>query len=165
MRNGTHSRNADLLFGSIAFVVSLGYYALAASIPSSQLADAVGPDGLPKAYALLLAALSVILIARSLTASRRPDRPSAERSKTIAAWREWRAAGMLAIGAAYIAAVPWLGYVLSLAGLLFATIYYQGGTVNRQVAVVAVSGAVLCWVLFVVLMRIPQPPGLWPSLL
>ena len=51
-----------------------------------------------------------------------------------------RVAGMLAIGVIYIVVVPWLGYLLSLAGLIFATTYYQGGAVNRQVAIVALSG-------------------------
>jgi hypothetical protein len=32
------------------------------------------------------------------------------------------------------------------------------------VAVVALSGAVFFWVLFVVVLGIPHPPGIWPSL-
>jgi hypothetical protein len=32
------------------------------------------------------------------------------------------------------------------------------------VAVVAVSGAVFFWVLFVAVLGIPHPPGIWPSL-
>ena len=54
---------------------------------------------------------------------------------------------------------------MCIAALILATTYYQGGTINRYVAVVAISGAVFFWLLFVVLMRIPQPPGWWPSLL
>jgi putative tricarboxylic transport membrane protein len=150
--------NRDFGFGLAMLVTSAGYYLAATAIPESQLADAVGPRGLPTAYALLLAALSLILMIRS----RGPGGGSAKRGER---YPLWRVAGMLAIGAVYIAVVPWLGYLLSLAGLIFATIYYQGGTVNRQVAIVAVAGAVFCWVLFVVVMRIPQPPGLWPSLL
>jgi hypothetical protein len=73
--------------------------------------------------------------------------------------------GMLMIGVIYILVVPSLGYILSLAGLIFATTYYQGGAVNRQVAVVAVAGATLLWLLFVMLLGIPQPSGMWPSLL
>ena len=71
----------------------------------------------------------------------------------------------LGIGIIYIVAAPWLGYLVSIAALILATTYYQGGTINRYVAVVAISGAVFFWLLFVVLMRIPQPPGWWPSLL
>jgi hypothetical protein len=76
-----------------------------------------------------------------------------------------RVAGMLAIGVIYIVVVPWLGYLLSLAGLIFATTYCQGGAVNRQVAIVALSGAVFCWALFVRLMGIAQPAGRWFELL
>ena len=152
--------NKDLAFGTAALALSAGYYWAAAGIPESQLADAIGPQGLPRTYAVLLAALSMVLILRSLT---RTVRLQPDSGSTM-----WRGAGMLAIGIVYIVVVPWLGYLLSLAGLIFATTYYQGGSINRPVlsaAIVAVSGAVFCWVLFVLLMRIPQPPGLWPSLL
>ena len=71
---------------------------------------------------------------------------------------------MLAIGVVYIVIAPWLGYTLSIAGLILATTYYQGGSVTRRVAIVAASGALFFWLLFVVLMRIPQPLGWWPSL-
>ena len=71
---------------------------------------------------------------------------------------------MLAIGIVYILAAPWLGYPLSIAALILATTYYRGGAINRQVVVVALSGGVLFWLLFVVLMRVPQPLGWWPPL-
>jgi hypothetical protein len=72
---------------------------------------------------------------------------------------------MLAIGVAYLLVVPWLGYLLSLASLIAATASLQGRGVDRWVIAVAIGGAVVCWLLFVLLMRIPQPAGFWPSLL
>lgn len=153
----------DVLFGTATLVLSVGYYAMASSIPSSQLADAIGPQGLPKAYAILLGLFSLIVIGRSL--ARRPRRPTRDTASQRAERSPlWRVAGMLGIGIVYILVAPWIGYVLSIAGLLLATTYYQGGTVNRQVVMVAVSGAIFFWFLFVVLMGIPQPPGWWPSL-
>jgi putative tricarboxylic transport membrane protein len=154
----------DVLFGTATLALSVAYYWRAAAIPPSQLADAIGPQGLPKAYAILLAVLSLIVIGRSLV-RRRDGRTKSAATKPTERSPLWRVAGMLGIGIAYILVVPWLGYVLSIAGLLLATTYYQGGRVNRQVALVAVSGAVFFWFLFVVLMGIPQPPGWWPSLL
>jgi hypothetical protein len=71
---------------------------------------------------------------------------------------------MLAIGVGYVAAVPWLGYLPSVAALIGATIYYQERVFNRHVVLVALGGAVFCWLLFVRLMGIPQPPGWWRSL-
>jgi hypothetical protein len=75
-----------------------------------------------------------------------------------------RVAGMLGIGTLYLVVVPWLGYVLSLTGLIAATTYYQGGGLNARVAVVALSGAVFFWVLFVAVLGISHPAGIWPSL-
>jgi putative tricarboxylic transport membrane protein len=182
----------DLVFGGAAFALAVGYYLLAVTIPTSLLADAIGPQGLPKAYAVLLAGLSLVLVIRSVphavrlkpdTTSKPPDtasepivrsvrlQPDIEsadsREPAIERHTRWRVAGLLAIGIAYVIVVPWLGYMLSLAALIMATTYYQGGALvvmKRQVAVIAVSGAVVFWLLFVMLLGIPQPAGLWPSL-
>lgn len=155
----------DLAFGSATLALSAGYYWMARSIPPSQLADTIGPQGLPKTYAILLAALSLVLVGRSL-APRERDDPTRESAVAPRQPRAlWRVGGMLAIGIVYVLAAPWLGYLLSIAALILTTTYYQGGAINRQVALVAVAGAIFFWVLFVLIMRIPQPAGLWPSLL
>jgi len=152
----------DLVFGTGTLAVSVIFYRMADAIPTSQLADAVGPQGLPKVYAVILSALSLILITRGLRdpgsgigdpggsgsrGSRIPDPGS----------RSFRAIGMLLIGVAYIVLAPWLGYLLSISGLVFATTYYQGGSLTRQSAVVAFCGGVFFWLLFVVMMGISQP--------
>jgi hypothetical protein len=159
------------VFGGAALAVSVLYYWMATSVPVSQLADAIGPQGLPKAYAVVLAALSLMLIIRSVRdrGSRKAERESsAMESDSPAARvadsrsRSFRAAGMLLIGMVYILLAPWLGYLLSISGLIFSTTYYQGGTVGRQAALVALCGGVFFWVLFVAFMGIAQPPGLFP---
>jgi putative tricarboxylic transport membrane protein len=43
----------DLIFGITTVVVAILYYGVAATIPPSELADPVGPQGLPKTYAVL----------------------------------------------------------------------------------------------------------------
>jgi len=174
----------DLAFGSATLALSAAYYWMAAAIPESQLADAIGPQGLPKTYAVLLGGLSLILMVRSIGARdsglgardsglgtrdpglerRTPNSPNPESRIPSPEPRSplWRVAGMLAIGIVYILVAPWLGYLLSIAALILATTYYQGGHVNRQVAVVALSGGIFFWLLFVVMMGIQQPPGWWP---
>lgn len=72
---------------------------------------------------------------------------------------------MLLIGVAYIVVLPWLGYLLSVAALITATIYFQGGAINGRSVLVAVSGAVCLWLLFIWLLRIQYPAGLWPSVI
>ena len=159
-------RHRDLIFGSTTLALAAGYYALTVTIPQSQLADPIGPQGLPKIYALVLAALSMILIVRSL---KRPENiepgTSNPESRIPNPGRILRVAGMLLIGIAYILVLPWLGYLLSVAGLIVATTYFQGGSISGRSILVAVSGAVCFWVLFIWLLRIQYPAGLWPSVI
>jgi putative tricarboxylic transport membrane protein len=165
-------KHRDLAFGGAGLAISILYYWMATLVPVSQLADAIGPQGLPKVYAVILAALSLISILRSVRDPGSGIRDPKGSGKPAVAVseppgspipdprsRSFRAAGMLLIGIVYILLAPWLGYLLSIAGLIFATTYYQGGTVGRQTAVVALCGGVFFWVLFVAFMGIAQPPG------
>ena len=159
-------RNRDLLFGIATLVVAAVYYGLAVAIPQSDLADPVGPQGLPRVYALLLAALSLILIARSLRGSApNADAPNPESRIPNPGSGIPRVIGMLLIGVAYIIVLPWFGYLLSVAALITATIYFQGGSINGRSILVAVSGAAIFWLLFIWLLRIQYPAGLWPSVI
>jgi putative tricarboxylic transport membrane protein len=156
----------DFAFASAMLALAVPYYLVADAIPTSLLSDTVGPGGLPKTYALILAGLSLILMGQSVVRQRRAAARAAwaagavhlERSQLL------RTAGMLAIGAFYVLALPYLGYIPTIALLIAGTTYYQGGTMTRQVGVIAVCGALFFWVLFVLVLRIPQPPGLWPEL-
>ena len=154
--------NRDLVFGSATLAVAVIYYALTSTIPPSGLADPIGPQGLPKMYAIVLAALSVLLIARSLRTRANAEPRTSEPSNHRAAAR---VAGMLLIGIAYIFVLPYLGYLVSVALLIATTTYFQGGPLNRRTILVAISGAVIFWTLFIWLLRIQYPAGLWPSLI
>ena len=166
-------RHRDLLFGIATLVVAAVYYGLAVSIPQSDLADPVGPQGLPRVYALLLAALSLVLIARSLPHRSAKPHPANHESRTPNPESRTpnpgsgipRVIGMLLIGVAYIVVLPWLGYLLSVAALITATIYFQGGSINGRSILVALSGAAFFWLLFIWLLRIQYPAGLWPSVI
>jgi hypothetical protein len=164
--------NRDLVFGVATLAVAAVYYTLTSTIPQSQLADPVGPQGLPTMYAIVLAVLSIVLIARSLRtanpepSNREPTNPEPTNHRIPAPGsRLPRVFGMLLIGVAYIVVLPYLGYLLSVAMLIAATTYFQGGRVNAHTLVVALSGAALFWALFIWLLRIQYPAGLWPSLI
>ena len=156
--------------------LAIGYHLLTAQIPESQLADAVGPQGLPRTYAFILGGLSLILIVKAIrdsgsgTGDSSPEprvesqEPTQESPTLSARSQALRAVGVIVIGAIYVVVVPWLGYIVSLAALIAATTYYQGGGMNRRVAIVSVSGAVLFWLLFVAILGIQHPAGFWPSL-
>ncbi len=166
----------ELVLGSATLGIAAVYYLLAIRIPQSDIADVIGAQGLPKTYASLLAGLSLILIVRAVVATRtqrvRAASPAAATDATPATRKPglqrgvaWRVFGMLMNGVIYILVVPWLGYILSIAALIAATVYYQGGELNRRAAAVAIGGAVFLWLLFVRLLHIAHPAGIWPSLL
>lgn len=149
------SRN--VILGSITLAISLVYYWMTGSIPVSQLADSIGPQGLPKTYALVLGGLSLIPLIGGLREAR-GGRSAGRGELSVLP----RAVGMLLIGIGYIVLVSWTGYLLTIAALILATTYYQGGKVTRHSAIVAAAGGLVFWLLFVVFMGIPQPPGLLP---
>ena len=158
----------EIILGCGTLAIAAGYYLLAIRIPQSDISDLIGAQGLPKTYAALLAILSITLIGRAMlarrtaaVASKAPTisiRPSTPRSVG------WRTFGMLMNGALYVALVTRLGYIVSIAGLIASTIYFQGGELNRRSLAVAAGGALLLWLLFVRLLHIPHPAGIWPSL-
>ena len=154
----TRLLNAELMFGVVALAAAAAYYAAARAIPSSLLDDVVGSGGLPKTYGLALAVLAVAQITRAL-ASRRTAAGSA--GEVMLSHR--KTFGTLALGLGYGALLPWLGYAGSIAVLIAATAAYQGAGFNRRVALVAVGGAAFLWALFVWLLGIPQPAGVWTS--
>jgi hypothetical protein len=146
----------DLAFGGLGLLLAAGYFALTTAVPESQLADAVGPQGLPRIYALVLALLSSALIVSALR-TRTPPASSSGSRRIGTEVR--RAAGMLLIGVAYLAVVSWFGYVVSIGALLLASTWYLGGRTNGQAVLIAVCGAAFFWLLFVALLGVQHPVG------
>ena len=155
--------SSDLALGVVMLAIASVYYLLGTTIPQSALDDAVGPRGLPRIYAVALAVLAVATIVRGAVARRRRvERPvMATRGRHV---RSWRFAGMILIGILYLAVVPWLGYLVSIALLMAATAWYQGGSIGGRVLLVASSAAVFLWLLFVAVLGIPQPSGVWSAI-
>jgi putative tricarboxylic transport membrane protein len=164
----TEDSRREIILGCATLSIAAGYYLLAIRIPHSDISDVIGAQGLPKTYAALLAALSVLLIARAMRAHRHVVAPEPPPTTAAPQTRQrvgWRTFGMVLIGVLYVAVVPWLGYLLSIAGLIAATIYFQGGALNRRTAAIAMGGALVLWLLFVRVLHIAHPAGIWPSLL
>jgi amino acid transporter len=154
----------DVVLGTGTFITALVYYRAASAIPETALADQVGPGGLPGMYAAVLAVLSAFLLAQALGSRRsRPGPDTAVRAPKKEARASWRVGGLLLVGVLYVAAAPSVGYVPALIALIAAATYLQGGAPARQLAAVAVCGAIVLWAVFVVLLGIPQPPGIWAA--
>jgi hypothetical protein len=155
--------NRDFTAGLLGLTFAIAYYAMATHIQASQLADEVGPAGLPKIYGVLLGGFSALLMARALIL-----RPVVV-GKPRAPGEEWfalrRALGVLAIGIGYVALVPWLGYPLAIALVIGAASLYGGGQISLRLALIAGLGALGLWFVFVFLLHIGQPAGIWPDVI
>jgi hypothetical protein len=61
--------------------------------------------------------------------------------------------------------VPYLGYTLTIMGLLLAASLYIGARFGPKTLAIAGIGGVSFYLLFVKFLNIPLPAGIWPDLL
>jgi hypothetical protein len=140
----------DIALGIAALALAGALWVLAAAVPVSPLADAVGPGGVPMAIAALMGAAGALLVLRSVLRPAREPQPSPAHR---------RAAGLLALLVAYVLALPFIGYPLAL-GLLVGTVaLYAGARPGLGLAAFAAGVGALFWFGFVRVMGIPFPAG------
>jgi putative tricarboxylic transport membrane protein len=144
----------DLGCGVAGLALAAAYYSLADDLPRSLLADPTGADGLPKALAVLLGGLSLLLI---LGALRR--RASAGEAADEGWAKHLRSAGMLGLGVAYLGLVGWLGYLPTIVLFILAVALYAGTRPGWQPVAISAVGGVLLWFTFTRLFNIPMPAG------
>jgi putative tricarboxylic transport membrane protein len=154
--------NKDALSGLVLLLIAGLYYAATGSIADSTLSDEVGATGLPRVLSFALAGLGLLLVVRSLLAARAASQPQAEKDGDAGFPR---AVGFLMFGAAYVLALPYLGYVVSIALLIGAIAFFERAERPWIVPAVAIGGAILYWAVFVKLLGVNQPAGsLWQGL-
>jgi putative tricarboxylic transport membrane protein len=159
----------DIVAGIGLLALALAYFIGAQRIPGSSLiGKGIGAGAVPTALAVALAFFSTILILRSLLGLRRLARagmPSAPRLPLAQSLRPHvRAFGMLVIGIGFISLLSELGYVVSVALLLAATAWYNGQKNLKALLLFAIGAAIAYDLLFVQLLGIALPPGIWPTL-
>jgi len=145
----------DLVCAALGLALAAAYYAAADAVPRSLLADAVGADGVPKLLAIALGLASILLGARSL-AGRAADAARAEAGLL----QHLRALGVAALGGAFVALAPYLGYPLTLGLLLLAATLYYGAAPRPRVAFYAAGAAAILWLLFARVLGIAMPAGI-----
>jgi putative tricarboxylic transport membrane protein len=157
-------------FGGLAILAFAGlYYAGSLDIQRSTLADTLGAQGMPTVYAVVLAFLAAILAIRGgigwlATRSAVAAEGKSRDGRGSVRHKIARMAGMLAIGAAYLLVIGWAGYAIAVALLIGAAALYLGAAPSRGLVLTAVIGAAVFWALFVWLLQVPLPAGLWSNL-
>lgn len=144
------SRVVDAALGTGALALAGAYAAMATAIPVSLLSDAVGPGGVPLVVAGLMAFGGAGLLIKTALVGGGEDGKQPD---------HLRAAGLLVILVAYVAAVPLLGYPLAV-GILAAAVGFFAGGRGLGIVVFAATLAALFWFGFVRLLGIPFPTGL-----
>jgi putative tricarboxylic transport membrane protein len=157
------SRDSGVAVGLIGIA---GLYWLGADqIRVSRLEGVVGAQAVPKSLAVCLAILSALLIAQDLWRARRAaGAVVVEADEVSGSYAHLRALGMLLIGVGYLALVGTIGYVPAVALLVVATALYLGQGLSARLLVVAAGLALFYYLMFVRLLGIPLPPGIWPGL-
>jgi putative tricarboxylic transport membrane protein len=147
---------ADLGLGLGAVALAAVYWAIAAQIPESLLADAVGAAGFPSALAIALGLCGTLLIVRAIQRVAAPGAP--------ADWpAHMRAAVLMSILVAYVVLAPLVGYPLALALLIGAVAAYAGARGAGSLVVTAAGAGLLFWLAFAKLLGVAMPLGLWQS--
>jgi putative tricarboxylic transport membrane protein len=158
---------SNLVTGILLLVFSVIFWLGADAIPKSRLSGSVGADGLPKMLAITLGVLSIGFIAQTLLTARMAAAVVGRKreAKPMDYTRHLRAVGMIAIGAVYVAIVPYLGYILSIALLLLSVALYNGKRPSSGLLLFSALGSVVFYLLFVRVLDVPLPAGFWPSLM
>ena len=169
----------DVWIGVLFLILTALYWRSASTIPISPLDGVVNAAAMPHALAVAMAAFCCILILRALAVEWlfvRAARVAAQSGSGAVASRpdtgekdgtlrdHLRAAGMLAIGIVYLLILPYLGYILSMTALVLSASVFIGARAGLYTLAVAVGTAVVFYLLFVLLLDIPMPAGVWPSL-
>jgi putative tricarboxylic transport membrane protein len=149
---------------AVGLIAIAGLYWLGADqIRVSPLEGSVGAQAVPKGLAIGLGILSALLLVQDLWRSRRPAGAAVQANEVSGARTHLRAAGMLLIGVGYLALVGTIGYVPAVALLVVATALYLGQILSPRLVVLAVGLALFYDLMFVRLLGIPLPPGIWPG--
>lgn len=155
----------DFVGGLAAILIGAVYLVFAYGLRTSALDDSVGPGGLPRAYGWMMLALGLMIAAGSAIKHVRSGAASDLRSEWKGQGRRvlW-AAGLLAIGAGYIFGISTLGYPLAIALLLVAVSLFQGARPGLHIVAVGIGGAAFLWVVFVLVLGVSMPKGLFTIL-
>ena len=156
----------NAIAGLVLLALSVGYYLAADAMPASFLDTTVTSAAFPKFLAIGGGFLSVALIVQNLAAwrlVRKSASPSDEvEHPELFNWTAHRrAVGLLAIVAAFVVAIEFVGYPVAIGLLILSVSVYQGYRFSWVPVAVAVAGGLLFWLFFMVLLGVHMPLGIF----
>ena len=160
----------DIVAAIGLMVLALAYGLKALTIPGSALTGkGLGAGAVPSALAIAMGLFALMLLLRSARGLRRFARTQTAMTASPVPWAErlrphHRALGMLGIGIAFVILLEFTGYGLAIGLLLAATAWYNGQRKLKPLLLFAAGGAVVYDILFVHVLGVTLPQGIWPAL-
>lgn len=160
-----------IVTGLALMVLSGLYWLQADAIPQSPMSGSVGADGLPKLLALVLCGLSLIFVVQSILVRQplaAPGIPEDDQDEDDAAFTRRGhvlAAALLAITIVYAVILPYAGYTVAMGFLLLAVGVFYNHRMSAGIAIFAILGAVVFHLIFITLLGVRMPEGIWPDVL
>ncbi|MEI6548792.1 MAG: tripartite tricarboxylate transporter TctB family protein [Betaproteobacteria bacterium] len=156
------AQHTDRLTGILGIAVSSMYVYQASLIEDSLLADAVGVAGVPTAIGYLMLAASMCLFLKSWWKTKQKAEVSEEETEPGGSEHpHWKALGLLALLAAFVAIVPVLGFVVSIGLFVAAVAYYAGARDAKTLMWCALLTGPMLWLSFDYALEIHLPTGMW----
>jgi putative tricarboxylic transport membrane protein len=156
------AQHTDRLTGILGIAVSSMYVYQASLIEDSLLADAVGVAGVPTAIGYLMLAASMCLFLKSWLKTKQKAEVSEEETEPGGSEHpHWKALGLLALLAAFVAIVPVLGFVVSIGLFVAAVAYYAGARDAKTLMWCALLTGPMLWLSFDYALEIHLPTGMW----
>jgi putative tricarboxylic transport membrane protein len=156
------AQHTDRLTGILGIAVSSMYVYQASLIEDSLLADAVGVAGVPTAIGYLMLAASMCLFLKSWLKTKQKSEVSEEETEPGGSEHpHWKALGLLALLAAFVAIVPVLGFVVSIGLFVAAVAYYAGARDAKTLMWCALLTGPMLWLSFDYALEIHLPTGMW----
>lgn len=164
----------NLAASVFGILLSSAYVWQARAIEDSLLSDEVGAGGVPAAVGILMLVVSIALLLKTLLARSRGGRTSSRGASQEDAdassgdsphgQPHRMALGLLLILAAYVALLPWAGYIVSMGLLVAAVALFAGARMAPVLVVFAVSMGPVLWFLFEYLLQVRMPAGAWSAI-
>ena len=156
------AQHTDRLTGILGIAVSSMYVYQASLIEDSLLADAVGVAGVPTAIGYLMLAASMCLFLKSWWKTKQKAEVSEEETEPGGSEHpHWKALGLLALLAAFVAIVPVLGFLVSIGLFVAAVAYYAGARDAKTLMWCALLTGPMLWLSFDYALEIHLPTGMW----
>jgi putative tricarboxylic transport membrane protein len=137
----------DFVCAALGLALAVVYWIAANALPQSFLSDAVGADGLPKAYAVVLAVLSGLIAAQAFW-----RKPAASEDR-----QHFRALGIAALGFLYTVGAAFVGYTVSVIVVTGVAAWYYGARRPLTVGVFAIASGAFLWFMFAYVLNVAMP--------